>query len=195
MNRGKKARKSNLTFHPLTQERWKDFETLFGARGACGGCWCMWWRLSHKEFEAKKGAGNKRAMKRIVKSGKVPGILAYRDGVPAGWCSVAPREDYPRLERSRILKPIDDQPVWSVVCLFISKDHRRQGVATGLLSAAVEYVKKKGGSIVEGYAVEPKKGNMPDAFAFHGPASAYLKAGFKEVARRSETRPIMRYVI
>ena len=186
---------SSWEFHRLTTERWADFEELFGERGATGGCWCMWWRLTGREFDAQKGAGNRRAMKAIVDSGHVPGILAYHEGHPVGWCSVAPREEFPRLERSRILKPVDDEPVWSVVCFFIAKSYRRRGVARRLLKAALDYVRDCGGGIVEGYPVEPKKGGTPDLFAFHGLASMFRSAGFKEVARRSETRPIMRYVI
>jgi GNAT superfamily N-acetyltransferase len=155
----------------------------------------MWFRLTHKEFEARKGDANKRAMKALVRSGAVPGILAYYEGRAVGWCSVAPREEYTRLETSRILKPVDDKPVWSVVCLFVAKRYRRTGVSTQLLRAAVDYVRKKGGKIIEGYPVEPKKEKTPDAFAFHGLASAFLEAGFKEIARRSEHRPIMRLVI
>jgi GNAT superfamily N-acetyltransferase len=193
-NRSRKA-KLPLEFNPLDKDRWTDFEKLFGAKGACGGCWCMWWRLSHKEFEAKKGAKNKQAMKRLVASGRVPGLIAYHEDAPVAWCSVAPREEFPRLAGSRILKPVDDQPVWSVVCLFIEKAYRRQGISSRLLTAVVDYVKAQGGKMVEGYAVEPKKDKMPDAFAFHGLAASYRKAGFKEAARRSETRPIMRYAI
>lgn len=184
-----------LTFYPLTPKHWTDFEALFGPKGACGGCWCMWWRLANKDFEARKGEGNRQAMKALVETGTVPGILAYLDGTPVGWCSMAPREVFPRLGRSRILKPVDDQPVWSAVCLFVAKGYRRQGVSVGLLKAAVDYVRDRDGRIVEGYAVEPKKGRMPDTFAYHGLAAAYRAAGFMEVARRSQTRPIMRYVI
>ena len=186
---------AKLKFKQLTLKEWGDFEDLFGKRGACGGCWCMWFRLTHKEFEARKGDANKRAMKALVRSGAVPGILAYYEGKPVGWCSVAPRKEYTRLETSRILKPVDDKPVWSIVCLFVAKRYRRTGVSTQLLRAAVDHVRKRGGKIVEGYPVEPKKKKTPDAFAFHGLASAFLETGFKEVARRSEHRPIMRYVI
>lgn len=185
----------SLEFHTLTRERWADFEELFGERGAAGGCWCMWWRLTKRQFEAQKGEGNRRAMKAIVDAGRVPGILAYHKGQPVGWCSVAPRGEFPRLERSRILEPVDEKPVWSVVCFFVAKPYRRRGVAAGLLRAAVEYVRSRGGRIVEGYAVEPTKGKTPDLFAYHGLAAMFRSAGFKEVARRSETRPIMRYVI
>ena len=186
---------SPLEFHPLTTERWTHFQSLFGEHGACGGCWCMWWRLTNREFEAQKGETNRRAMRKIVRAGHVPGILAYCDGQPVGWCSVAPRAEFPRLLRSRILRPVDDQPVWSVVCLFVNRTHRRTGIATHLLRAAVLHVRTKGGSIVEGYAVEPKNGNIPDAFAYHGLAASYRHAGFAEVVRRSQTRPIMRYLI
>lgn len=185
----------SLEFRPVTPKRWSDFENLFGARGAAGGCWCMWWRLPKREFDAQKGEGNRRAMKAIVDAGRVPGLLAYHQGRPVGWCSVAPRREFSRLERSRILAPVDGEPVWSVVCFYVAKPYRGRGVAVGLLKAAVEYVRRCGGKIVEGYAVEPKKGSTPDLFAYHGSAAMFRKAGFEEVARRSETRPIMRYVI
>ena len=186
---------SDLEFYPLIAERWVDLETLFGEKGACGGCWCMWWRLKRSEFERQKGEGNRMALKTIVDCGEVPGILAYANGQPVGWCAVAPREAYPTLERSRILMRVDDKPVWSIVCFFIARQFRGKGVAGKLLKAAIEYVQKKGGRIVEGYPVEPKKGRIPDAFAYTGLASTFRKAGFVEVARRSETRPIMRCVI
>jgi GNAT superfamily N-acetyltransferase len=189
------AKEGSWEFHALTPKRWADFEELLGPHGATGGCWCMWWRLTNKEFETQKGERNRRAMKAIVNSGRITGILAYHEGHAVGWCSVAPREEFPRLERSRLLKPVDSQSVWSVVCFFVAREYRRRGVAQRLLRAAVEYVKKQGGRIVEGYAVEPKAGKMPDLFAYHGPASLYKGVGFKEAARRSEIRPIMRFLI
>jgi GNAT superfamily N-acetyltransferase len=184
--------KQQLQFRPLTPERWGDFERLFGARGACGGCWCMLWRLKRSEFEKQKGDKNKAAFKAVVDSGEAPGILAYANGNAIGWCAVAPRETYPALDRSRVLKKVDDKPVWSIVCLFIAKEYRRKGVSVELLNAAAQYVRKRGGRLVEGYPVEPRKNAMPDVFAWTGVASAFLKAGFVECGRRSETRPIMR---
>jgi GNAT superfamily N-acetyltransferase len=188
------AKKTKLEFHPLTPDRWRDFEALFGARGACGGCWCMWPRLARSQYESQKGALNKRVMKRLVDRGHTPGIIAYRDGQPIAWCSVAPREEFLRLERSRILKPVDAQPVWSVVCFFVAKEHRGGGLSISLLKAAIDFVRGRGGRIVEGYPVEPNK-QQAAAFMWTGLASAFIKAGFKEVERRSETRPIMRYAI
>jgi GNAT superfamily N-acetyltransferase len=191
----KKASIAKLEFNPLTLSRWKDLENLFGERGACGGCWCMWWRLKRSDFERQKGRRNKAALKKIVRSGQVPGILAYAEGKPIAWCSVGPRETYPALERSRVLKRIDDKPVWSVVCLFVAKPFRRKGVSVGIIRAAADYAKKNGAKIVEGYPIEPKKDKWPDAFVWTGLPSAFQKAGFKEVHRGSPTRPIMRYFI
>lgn len=183
---------ADLEFHPVTPGRWDDFETLFGERGACGGCWCMWFRLKRSEFEKQKGEDNRLAMKAIVESGEVPGILAYTGSEPVGWCSVAPREAFGVLQRSWVLKPVDDQPVWSIVCFFVAKPYRRRGLMGKLIEAAVAYAAAQGAKIVEAYPVEPKKAETPDVFAYTGLASTFRKAGFVEVARRSETRPIMR---
>jgi GNAT superfamily N-acetyltransferase len=152
----------------------------------------MWWRVSASRFEQNKGSANKRAFKKIVVSGAEPGIIAYSGGEPVGWCAVQPRDAFPRLDNSRVLKRVDEEPVWSVVCLFVLKGHRRHGISRRLLEAAARHAKKQGARIIEGYPVEPKKDAMPDAFAWTGIASAYLSAGFTEVARRSQTRPIMR---
>jgi GNAT superfamily N-acetyltransferase len=184
-----------LHFHPLTPDRWDAFEALFGERGACGGCWCMFWRRGRSEFNRGKGAGNRRAMRMLVTSGAEPGILAFAGDEPIGWCAVAPREDYPALGRSRVLKAVDDTPVWSVSCLFVARGYRKRGVSVALLKAVVEFVRARGGKVVEGYPVEPKSPDMPAAFAWTGLASAFLRAGFREHRRGSETRPIMRFEI
>ena len=184
-----------LTYQPLTPDRWEDFEAVFGPRGGTGGCWCMYWRLRHSEYEAQKGDANKQLMKGIIDSGHIPGIIAYAGDLPVGWCSVAPRDEFTRLDRSRILKPVDDRPVWSIVCFFIPRKHRRKGVMRQLLTAAVEYAQSQGAKIIEGYPVEPKKDTTPDVFAWTGFADAFREAGFEEVARRSETRPFMRYYV
>jgi GNAT superfamily N-acetyltransferase len=186
---------SEMEIYPVTPERWADFEQLFGPRGAVGGCWCMWWRVTRAEFDRQKGEGNKLAMRMIIESGEIPGLLAYRDGLPVGWCSVQPRQAFPVLERSRVLKAVDDQPVWSVVCFFIARPYRRQGVTVKLLKGAIDYARELGAQIIEGYPVDPKSGETADVFAFTGTPSAFRKAGFVEVLRRSPTRPIMRYFI
>ena len=187
--------KSSIDFKPLTPKRWNDFEILFGERGACGGCWCMLWRLSRKNFEQQKGEGNRLAMQAIVRSGEIPGILAYESGQPVGWCALAPRERYPALGRSRILKKVDETPVWSISCFFIHKGYRRQGLSVELISAAVNHIAEQGGKVVEAYPYVPKKDHAPPVFIWTGVASAFEKSNFVECARRSEHRPIMRYVI
>jgi GNAT superfamily N-acetyltransferase len=184
----------DLSFHPLTQKLWRDFELLFGRNGACGGCWCMYWKLRGKAFEENTGDTARQMQKAVVDSKTVPGLLAYSEGYPVGWIAVEPRSAYPKLAHSRVLKPVDEQPVWSITCFFVEKKHRRKGITVELLKAAVEYVKKQGGKIVEGYPVDTSS-NQADAFVFTGTASAFIQAGFKEVARNSPTRPIFRYYI
>ncbi|MHB0868563.1 MAG: GNAT family N-acetyltransferase [Chloroflexota bacterium] len=180
-----------LEFHPVTPDRWNDLEALFGQRGACAGCWCMWWRLKRSQWEAQRGEGNRLALRSLVDAGEVPGILAYSGAQPVGWCSVAPREAFPALERSRTLRRIDDQPVWSVVCFFVAKPFRRRGVSVRLMQAALEYVRERGGRIVEGYPNRPGKPS-PDAWVYMGLYPAFLEAGFLEAANPSPTRSIVR---
>jgi GNAT superfamily N-acetyltransferase/uncharacterized damage-inducible protein DinB len=137
--------------HPLSADRWQDLEMLFGPRGACGGCWCMYWRLPRVQFTAQKGEGTKQAFQYVVARGEIVGLLAYVKGQPVGWCAIAPRESYPVLARSRILKRVDEAPVWSVVCFFVSKGFRGQGLTTALLRAAVDYARQQGARVIEGY--------------------------------------------
>jgi GNAT superfamily N-acetyltransferase len=151
----------------------------------------MWWRLKRSEFERQKGEGNRLALKAVVEAGEAPGLLAYADGEPVGWCSVGPREAYPVLDRSPVLKRVDDRPVWSVVCFYVSPEWRERGVMMRLLAAAAEYAREQGATIVEGYPKDTP-GRAPDLFLFTGLMSAFERAGFVEVARRSKTRPIMR---
>ena len=206
--------KKGLKFKQLTKSTWKDFETLFGERGACGGCWCMYMRQKRQEFKQLKGENNKKEMKKLVDKKTTIGLIAYIGKEPVGWCSVAPREDFVRFETSKVLKPVDDKPVWSIVCFFVDKKYRKQGLSVEIIKGAVEFCRKlseaskipgkssskekKAGQprrIIEGYPVVPYKENIPAAFAWNGLPNAFIKAGFKEVARRSKTRPIMRYYL
>lgn len=180
-----------VEIHPLTPERWPDLEQLFGPRGAYGGCWCMWNRLSNREFEAASD-DEKHEMLRAIVADRVPGLLAYQDGLPVGWVSLGPREEFGRIQRSRVTKPVDDVPVWSIVCFVIDRHHRGTGVGTALLNAATEYAREHGAVAIEGYPVEPRNDRMPDIYAWMGLASMFEAAGFTEIARRSETRPLFR---
>lgn len=152
----------------------------------------MTWRLPRDQYEKGKGTGNRRAFKRRVGSGMPPGVLAYVQAEPVGWCAVAPRDEYEYLARSRVLRPVDDQVVWSVSCLLVARPYRGRGVSVQLLRAAVDIAGQAGARIVEGYPVISRTGRMPDAFAWTGTLSAFRAAGFEEVGRGSPSRPIMR---
>ncbi len=185
---------ATVSIHPLTPERWPDLEKLFGPSGAYGGCWCMWFRLRRKEFARNSGHQNKQAMRELVDSGEPPGLLAYVQGEPLGWVSLAPRERFAHLEHSRTITRVDDQPVWSIVCFVVDRRSRGRGLMTTLLSAAIDYARQRGARIVEGYPVEPA-GRLSGYSGYTGVASTFRKAGFVEVARASAQRLIMRYYI
>ena len=154
----------------------------------------MFWKLRGKASEEARGMETRQMHKSVIDSGTPTGVLAYLHGEVVGWVAVEPREASDTLAHSRTLKPVDDQPVWSVTCFFVAKKHRRNGITVELLKAAVEHVRSHGGKIVEGYPVDAQK-EMPAPFIYTGTASAFQQAGFKEVARNSPTRPIFRFVI
>jgi GNAT superfamily N-acetyltransferase len=175
---------------------WNDFENLFGPKGAYGGCWCMWWRLTKKEFEKGQGEGNRQAMKKLVDSGTIPGLIAYyNNNDPCGWCSIAPREQYGSLERSRVLKRVDDKNVWSLVCFYIHKNYRGQNIGEKLILGAIEYVKSKGGEIIEAYPTVMREKLLPPVSSFMGLTKIFERVGFKEVSRPSRSKIIMRYYV
>lgn len=155
----------------------------------------MAWRLSRARFEEQKGAANKRTLKRLVDSGKSPGVIAYVEGQPAGWCAIAPREEYPALERSRILARVDDQPVWSISCFFVAKEFRQKGITVPLLEAAVKFARSQGARTVEGYPHDLGNNKLPAPFVWTGLLPSFTKAGFTEVARRTPKRPIVRRML
>lgn len=183
---------AHLRCLPLTRRRWPDFEELFGPHGAYGGCWCMWWRSTRREFEERKGNGNRLAMKAIVESGEVPGVLAYVRGKPAGWCSVGPREHFGALERSRVLKRLDEAPVWAIVCFFVARGFRGQGLAEALIGGALDHAKAGGGRIVEAYPTVPRGRQLAPVSSYMGVPAMFARLGFTECARPSEAKMIMR---
>jgi GNAT superfamily N-acetyltransferase len=183
-----------LSIKPIKRNLWPDLEELFGSNGACGGCWCMNWKLRGKAYEEAKGYETRQMHKAIIDSGVVTGLLGYWHGEVAGWVAVEPRSAYEKLAHSRVLKPVDDQAVWSITCFFVAKQFRRNGIAVELIKAAVQHVSNMGGRIVEGYPVDVQK-DAPAPFVFTGTASAFRQAGFTEVARHAPTRPIFRFEI
>src|SRR5512135_3263166 len=181
---------SDFEFHPLIPDRWPDLVKLFEHHGNPGYCWCMTWRATSAEYKQLDSAGRKRALYSLVQSHVPIGILAYHAGEPIGWCSIAPRETYARLEKSTTLKRIDDQPTWSVVCFFVRRDLRGRGLGLQLLHTAVEYAASQGARIVEGYPVEPGQ-----SYQFMGSPAIFKAAGFREVARAENERSIVRRII
>ena len=190
MGRGKVATR------PLTLARWGDLEAVFNARGCsvARGCWCMAYRRSgtHSfETNKKRVQANRAQLKALVRAGGVPGLIAYRDGVPAGWVSMGPREDYAKLARSPVMRPVDDTPVWSIICFVVPAEFRGQGVARALLAGAIAFARKRGAKLVEAYPVD-RPGRSADDSMWFGAKSMYDAAGFSEVARRKPQRPIVR---
>lgn len=171
---------------------WVTFEDAMGEKGGCGGCWCMLWRQSAKEMQAGKGDGNRQAMKEVFETGHVPGLVAIHEDKAVGWIQIDRRASFPRLKSSRTLKPVDDQDVWSVSCFFIDKRFRRQGLSLSMLLAATDWARDQGASIVEGYPIDTPKEKYPSVYAWTGFFDTFKRAEFKEVARRSDTRPILR---
>lgn len=186
--------KKSFTARPLTPATWADLEELFDLPGGAivRGCWCMYYRLTGKvSVSAAAGVGHKQALCDLVDEGVVPGLVGYLDGKPAGWISLGPREDYRKLERSRIMKPVDDTEVWSVVCTYVAKEYRGRGVQHELLNAALDFARRKGVKTLEAYPVDKPERSHAD-FMFFGSRGLYEKAGFTEVVRRSPTRVVMR---
>ena len=176
---------------------WDGFSAVMGEKGGCGGCWCMLWRLSKHDMEAGMGDGNRDAMRALFENGPSrdgvgPGLIARVDGQPAGWIQIDRRSAFPRLETSRVLKPVDDADVWSIACFLVDKRYRRQGLSAALLRAACDFAAGQGARIVEGYPIDTPNRKYAPVYAWTGFVGAFRDAGFTEVARRSETRPIMR---
>jgi ribosomal protein S18 acetylase RimI-like enzyme len=187
--------------HPLTPERLPDLAALFGQGGDPKWCWCASFRVRSLDFTKAVPAENRRVLERAVDTtaaeGRAPGLVAYRDGEAIGWVSVGPRDDYERLQHSRVLAAVDDRPTWSIVCFVVGRRARRQGVAEALLDAAVRYAAEHGARLVEGYPVDTGGGRIPSANAYMGTLGMYERAGFREIERRranrtSVERPIVR---
>ncbi len=181
-----------LTFRPLTPAEWPDFVQLFEEHGPQNGCWCMYWRIRRTDCQHQFGQGNKLAFKQLLDSGNVPGILAYHQEQPVGWCSVAPRQEFAVLDRSPTLKRFDDQPVWSITCFFISRPFRRRGLTELLIQAAVRYAAGRGARIIEAYPLRTEITKLLPYERFMGIESTFTRLGFHVVARRSDRRPLMR---
>ena len=176
---------SQLACRPATSEDTDVISRLFGANGACGGCWCMHWRVEKggATWKACKGEPNRRAFLKLLKQGRAQGTLAFAEDKPVGWCNFAPREEFPRLQRSRVLSYKAAPGTWSINCFFIAPGWRRQGIAGALLEVAIETAFDRGARVVEAYPTPQKPDQkLPAAFAWTGTRSLFAKAGFKPSA-------------
>lgn len=184
-----------LTVRPLTADTWEDFETVMGARGGARGCWCMHWRSSIAEWMENKGDGNKAAMRALAERDTPPGVVGYLDAEPVAWCAFGDRSDFPRMQRSALLRPIDDEPVVSLACLLIRKDHRGDGLYAAWIGAVCDHLAGTSSTrTVEAYPTEPPDGrSLGSDTAMTGIAGAFTDAGFTEIARPRYDRPVMRY--
>jgi GNAT superfamily N-acetyltransferase len=188
-----------LDIHPVTADRWEELAAFFGPSGAFGHCWCTWWRQTGAEFSAgieEKGAANRVLMHRLVEAGSEPGLLAYREGRPVGWVSVAPRPQYGRILRSRRIGPAPeesaDERVWSLVCFWIPRKERGGGVATALLKGAVQHAEERGAAVLEAYPVDTAGGRHPAANLFTGTLAMFKRAGFRLVDRPRGAQLVVR---
>lgn len=191
---------AKLSVRPVTPKRWRDVERIFQARGCsvARGCWCMCYRHSGAQPPPPRGKtraqANRARLKALVDARRPPGLIAYRGAEPVGWVSVGPRDDYAKLARSPVMKPVDGKFVWSVICFVVPAEHRGQGVARELLDGAVAYARRKGARLIEAYPVDQAGRSKPEDLWF-GVKSMYDKAGFTEIARRKPRRPVVRLAI
>ena len=190
----------SLTIRPLTPSRWEDVEAVFNAKGCsvARGCWCMFYRRSGPGAAVPNGMTraqrNRAELKALVDGGTPPGLIGYRGKTPVGWVSLGPREDFAKLKRSQVMKPVDAKPVWSIICFVVPQEFRGQGVARALLDGAITYAKKRGATLLEAYPVDRAARGRDDSMWF-GAKSMYDAAGFDEVARRKPQRPVVRLKI
>jgi GNAT superfamily N-acetyltransferase len=183
---------ADLEIVPLTRKRLPDLAALFGQGGDPKWCWCSFYRLRSVDFSSSSQASNRRVLEEAVRTtardGRAPGLVAYRDGEAVGWVSLGPRDDYRRLQHSKILAPLDDKPVWSIVCFVVGRASRGQGVARALLDAAIDYAREHGATLLEAYPVETDGRRVPAANAYKGTVGMFEGAGFEVVARRQHNR-------
>jgi GNAT superfamily N-acetyltransferase len=191
-----------LEFLPLTADRVPDLAGLFGQGGDPRWCWCAYFRVRGRDWTNSTAADNREVLEAAVAAnsadGRAPGLVAYDGAEAVGWTSVGPREDYERLAFSKVLAPVDDAQVWSIVCFVVGRRSRGRGVAVALLDAAIDYAREHGATVLEAYPVEvPDGGRIASANVYHGTLSMFERAGFHVVERRqysatSPVRPIVR---
>ena len=186
----------------LTTDRFADLAALFEEGGDPRWCWCTYFRVRGRDWTNSTAEENRAVLETAARENaaddRAPGLIAYDGTHAVGWVSVGPREDYERLAFSKVLAPIDDTPVWSIVCFVVGRRSRGSGIASALLAAAIDYARAHGATVLEAYPVEIASGSrVPSANVYHGTLSMFERAGFTVVERRqhhaaSPVRPIVR---
>lgn len=175
----------------VAPELWPDLETLFGKAGASNGCWCMYWCVG-ATYHRRPREENRTALRNQIAGDPPPGLLAFDGEKPVGWCRLYPRSSLPWLEKAPWFVRVDDSPVWSIPCFYVHHRHRRQGLMSELIEAALHTARIAGAPAVEAYPIDTTiAGSTRNTFP--GVASAFIRAGFQEVARHAAARPILRY--
>jgi GNAT superfamily N-acetyltransferase len=188
---GPTAPLSAIEVVPATPDRWADVVTILGGDGD-RGCWCQAPRGFTSGFGKSEPATRRELLRSQLEDDPPAGMLAYVDGEVAGWCGFGPRPGLPRLERSRTIPKIDDEPVWSVVCFNVRVGYRRRGVAAALLAGLVDYARRSGAPGVEAYPIDPEGGRVDTSFGYVGVTPMFEKAGFRRIVEtdaRSDRRP------
>lgn len=191
---------TDLEIHPLTAARFDDLAGLFEEGGDPKWCWCVYFRFRGRDWTNATAAENRSALEDLTERPLAPGLVGYQGERVVGWVSLGPREDYERLTYSKVLAPVDDTPVWSIVCFVVSRRVRGRGVAAALLDAAIAFARERGATMLEAYPVDVGDGRVPAASAFHGTLAMFERAGFAVVERRqwnsaSPVRPIVRLTL
>ncbi|MDT0201709.1 GNAT family N-acetyltransferase [Nocardioides sp. AE5] len=163
--------------HPLTPGRFEDFADVVNPNRRSTHCWCLSHRISAGEIRELGGESREQAMRCLSERDPAPGVIGYADGVPVGWCSISPRTAIPRLEASKLIRPVDDVPVWSIICTVIRGGHRRRGYTRPLLEGAVAHAAAQGAVAVEAHPVDPD-GRMDLTMAFVGTRAMFEAVGF-----------------
>lgn len=184
----------SLRIESLSTKNWAAFEQLFGKKGACGGCWCMYFRMKSADWKASNADTNYKNMQTLVRNNQTTGLLVFDGEQAVGWCAISPRKEYVKLATARMLQPIDDQEVWSIPCFFIHKDYRGKGISRFLINGAIQWAKENDIHILEAYPTRTDK-RQPDTFMYYGVANVFERCGFKIVREDSPSRPMMRYYL
>lgn len=185
----------------LIPERWPDLESVFGPSGACWGCGRLCWRAPRGDFAGSQRKTMKARFRRRVKAGPPPGLIAYAGGEPVGWVQVGPRADVPNWNGRRWLSaPLEerdagDPAVWAVSCFVVRREGRWKGVSRALLAAALGWARENGARCLDACPVEVAGEKKSPVSLYHGTAGMFRRAGFKEIARRCDGRPLLRLAL